>query len=72
MSTTAASGGVAASTIPQFEPVSPDDGDHTPPLVTMEGITSNKLKFVVISGLFASVVVYPGIKISIVASLLVI
>lgn len=36
VSTTAASGGVAASTIPQFEPVSPDDGDHTPPLVTME------------------------------------
>ena len=30
-------GGVSAPSVPQFEPVSPDDGDQTPPLINMEG-----------------------------------
>ena len=34
---TPAPGGVSAPNVPQFEPVSPDDGDQTPPLINMEG-----------------------------------
>lgn len=34
---TTAPGGVSAPSVPQFEPVSPDDEDQTPPLINMEG-----------------------------------
>lgn len=34
---TPAPGAASAPSVPQFEPVSPDDGDQTPPLINMEG-----------------------------------